>query len=274
MGGPPGHDPEELAAAGKGPRRPIRGLPRAPPHVRSSSAVGTAYRYIAGMIPPGDPHPQAPHPQRFLWGARNQIYRDNHLRAYTLRFSGLLLLLMGANALIAFVTVGRPWQLSVVIAVILLAVFTIPMALIIVFSSPARVTERARHDPGFTRFPADTDPAKLAEAWRLVRRGRLGADPEANRLGRIVVEKELSSKSTTSSFVLIGTAALLNAFQGISRLLAEGVSPFVVVLLGLAILLSGLFVALLFLAPRQRHRSEVFRDAYDDAAGEASGNAA
>jgi cell division protein FtsW (lipid II flippase) len=203
-----------------------------------------------------------------------QIYRDSHPRAFTLRFSGLLFLLMGASGLIAFVTAGRPWQLSLLIAVILLAVLTIPMALIIVFSSPARVTERARHDPGFTRFPADTDPAKLAAAWRLVRQGRLGPDPEANRLGRIVVEKELSSKSTTSSFLLIGMAALLNAFQGISRLLMEGVSPFVVVLLGLAILLSGLSVSVLFLAPRQRRRSEAFRDAYDDAAGEASGNAA
>ncbi|GAA1454960.1 hypothetical protein [Nocardiopsis tropica] len=226
------------------------------------------------MIPPGDPHPQALRPQRFLWGARNQIYRDNHPRAYTLRFSGLLFLLLGATALIAFVTAGRPWQLSVVIAVILLAVFTIPMALIIVFSSPARVTERARHDPGFTRFPADTDPAKLAEAWRLVRQGRLGPDPETNRLGRIVVAKELSNKSTASSFALIGMAALLNAFLGISRLLMEGVSPLVVALLGLAILLSGLSVSVLFLAPRQRRRSEAFRDAYDDAYGEASGNAA
>ncbi|XKK38798.1 hypothetical protein HFP72_30810 [Nocardiopsis sp. ARC36] len=203
-----------------------------------------------------------------------QIYRDNHPRAFTLRFSGLLFLLLGATALIAFVTASRPWQLSLLIAVILLAVLTIPMALIIVFSSPARVTERARHDPGFPRFPADTDPAKLAEAWRLVRQGRLGADPEANRLGRIVVAKELSSKSTTSSFLLIGMAALLNAFQGISRLLAGGLSPLVVVFLGLAILLSGLSVSVLFLAPRQRRRSKAFRDAYDDAAGEAPGKAA
>ncbi|MEE2041377.1 hypothetical protein Q8791_29550 [Nocardiopsis sp. CT-R113] len=221
------------------------------------------------MIPQGDPHPSNPRPPSLLWFARLQIYRDNHPRAFTRRTLGFLFLLMSSTALTAFDTAGGPWRLGATLGLILLVLCAVLVAVSTMTSAPAGAAGRTDPVAGYTRFPPDADPAKLAESWRLVREGRLGPDPETNRLGRIVVEQELGNRSTAAALVLFLSVALLNTFQGVDRLLLDGVSPLVVVLLGLAAVMVGLAIATPFLAPRRRRRVEAFRDAYDKDAQEA-----
>ncbi|WP_433699337.1 hypothetical protein [Nocardiopsis sp. CA-288880] len=230
------------------------------------------------MIPQGDPHPSTPRPPRTHWAARLRTYRESHPRAFALRASGVVLVPLWAFGAAAFVTIDTAWSLwplGVILALLLLVVCVILVALFAVTSASARAAERAGQSIKLTNLPADTDPAKLAEAWRLVRQGTLGPDPETNRLGRIAVEQELGRAKTVFASVVLGLAtALVNAFYCVNRILLDGVSGPLVLLLGMTALIVVAACTAPSLAKRRRLRAEAFRDAYDAQAEEAPDTAA
>ncbi|MFJ9555372.1 hypothetical protein ACIRPH_16270 [Nocardiopsis sp. NPDC101807] len=235
------------------------------------------------MIPQGDPHPSTPRPPRPRWAARLRTYRADHPRAFALRASGVVLVPLGAFGAAAFITIDTTrslWPLGVILALLLLMVCVILVALFTVTSASARAAERAGQSIKLTNLPAGTDPAKLAEAWRLVRQGTLGPDPETNRLGRIAVEQEIGRAKTVLATVVLGLAtALVNAFYCVNRfILLDGGSGPVVLILGMSALIVAAACATPSMMKRRRLRAEAFRDAYDaaygDGADEASDTAA
>ncbi|GAA0989794.1 hypothetical protein GCM10009551_047370 [Nocardiopsis tropica] len=224
------------------------------------------------MIPQGDPHPSVPRPPRPRWAARLRTYRTGHPGAFALRASGVVLVPLGAFGAAAFITIDTArslWPLGVILALLLLVVCVILVALFAVTSASARAAERAGQSIRLTNLPPGTDPAKLAEAWRLARAGRLGPDPESNRLGRIAVEQELGRAKTVFATVVLALAtALVNAFYCVNRILLDGVSGPLVLILGLAAFIVVLACMTPSMMKRRRLRVEAFRDAYDAAHGD------
>ncbi|MEU0241374.1 hypothetical protein ABZ234_27130 [Nocardiopsis sp. NPDC006198] len=223
------------------------------------------------MIPQGDPHPSVPRPPRPRWAARLRTYRASHPGAFALRASGALLFVIAAAGILGFSTATGAWLFGALLTMgLLLVTGTLAMAAVLSggMSPEAKRAGRALEAAKLKNLPPGTDPAKLAEAWRLVRKGRLGPDPETNRLGRIVVEGQLSSGTPVALAVVFATMALLNVFQVVIRILESGVSGFPILLLGLSALLLVLACMTPSMMKRRRLRVEAFRDAYDAAHGD------
>ncbi|MFD3688267.1 hypothetical protein ACFWTE_25995 [Nocardiopsis sp. NPDC058631] len=242
--------------------------------VPAASADGAAYGYIADMIPQGDPHPSKPRPQRLLWGARLRIYRGSHPRAFAARASGVLLFVMAASGILGFTAASGDVRMGTFLVAALLAVTGIVAAVVAAASPSTRRAARAREAAKLKNLPPGTDPAKLAEAWRLVREGRLGPDPEANRLGRIVVEGELVDGAAATSVTVFVPLALLNALHLGIRIREDGISGLVLLLLALTALMLVLVCVMPFSLRQRRRRAEAFRDAYDTQVKEAPDTAA
>ncbi|MEE2039018.1 hypothetical protein Q8791_17525 [Nocardiopsis sp. CT-R113] len=223
------------------------------------------------MIPQGDPHPSTPRPPRPHRGARLRAYRKDNPGPFLIRASGSVLVPLGALCLVSFITFDTardPWVPGVMLAVLLFVACAILVALFSVTSADARGAERAYQAVKLTNLPTGTDPAKLAEAWRLVRAGAPGPDPETNRLGRTVVEQELGrAKTVFPSLLLMLGMALVNTVYCLNRIRLEGVSFPIVLILGLSALIVVLACVTPSLAARRRRRAEAFRDAYDHADG-------
>ncbi|WP_344098217.1 hypothetical protein [Nocardiopsis tropica] len=223
------------------------------------------------MIPQGDPHPSTPRPPHPRWAAQLRTYRESHPRAFALRTSGVVLFVIAAVGILGFTTATGAWLFGAILTMGLLMVTgTLAMAAVGAgaMSPAAKRAGRAHEAAKLKNLPPGTDPAKLAEAWRLVRQGRLGPDPETNRLGRIVVEGQLFSGTPVALAVVFAMLALLNAFQVVIRFLESGVSGFPVLLLGMSVLLLVLACATPSMMKRRRLRAEAFRDAYDAAYGD------
>lgn len=216
------------------------------------------------MTPQGDSRTPAHRPSPVPWSARLRTYRDRHPRAFAARACGALLFVVSAFAVLGFVGAGGGWRLGAVLLLGLLLLTGTIVAVASLLSSPVRKAGRTRVRTRSTPLPSDHDPAKLAAAWKLIRRGVPGPDPEINRLGRTMVDQELGNTRTTAAAVLLLVGvSLFNGFQGAVRLLTHGPSPLVGVHLGLALLVLALACAAPLAAVRRRRRAEEFRDAYD-----------
>ena len=222
------------------------------------------------MIPQGDPHPSTPRPPRPHRGARLRAYRHEHPRAFGVRALGAFLVLFCSFILLWFVRASGEWQAGLVLTAVLVVFCAIGATVSVLFPPPDRSAEPARRATGFTDLPADTDAATLAEAWRLVRKGALGPDPETNRLGRLLVEQELDRLKPAYAVLYLTLATLfLNTVYCVNRILSDGVSTLLVLVLVLNALLPVLLTVVPFMTARQRRHAEAFRDAYDHAADEA-----